>query len=318
MDPASPRRAEEEGGLSDAEKAAWKAFEIAKPRMCGQAAKQIIEVLSSLKRYPDYKNASAHPFYAKIKGKGHMDAPECFYYPYLLVLQAIWPSNASVQRIAKAFSKYWGSPYMWNGPHWYPKLNDREREMKLFMGGKQHVDEMEDEEKVTENMEGKYDKEDANIPERETTPDIDEIRGIKNTEELDTLESLFEKREEELMAQVQRTKETVRAIQECKRDRYRKKCSMSKRVSEELKKQFEEEVKIHEYWARKESEYTRKLEQSSATPPVVSSSSENEKEPSTKRQRRDETEEGSAENGKEPPARPKIVLRLGTKKGEEK
>ncbi|KAF9772575.1 hypothetical protein IL306_009704 [Fusarium sp. DS 682] len=268
--PTSLRRAEAKGELSSQEELAWNAFEKAKSRMCGQAAKQTIEVLNTLGQYADYKHASAHPFYVKIKGKGQIDDPECFYYPYLLVIQAIWPRSASVRAIAKAFSKFWGAPDMWRGPDWYPRLNDREREMELFMGEKQHVTEVQGEAEPTENVEDASNKENASIPERETTPEIDKIKEINNMEELDRLETLCENREEELMAQVQKMKEIIRTIQERKRDRYMKKSSMSKRISEELKKQLEEEIKISEYWARKESEYAKKLEQSSTTIPVAS------------------------------------------------
>ncbi|KAK2933823.1 hypothetical protein FoTM2_005067 [Fusarium oxysporum f. sp. vasinfectum] len=112
----------------------WKAFEKAKPRMCGQAAKKTIEAMEFHRQCPDYESPSKHIFYIRIKGKGRIDDPELYYYPYLLVLQAIWPYSEHVQTIAKAFARYWGVPDMWRGPEHYPMLNDKDREMELFMG----------------------------------------------------------------------------------------------------------------------------------------------------------------------------------------
>ncbi|KAG9502314.1 hypothetical protein J7337_005141 [Fusarium musae] len=114
----------------------WKAFEKAKPRMCGQAAKKTIEVMEDFRLLSDYESPRKHSFYAKVKGKGQEDDPEFYYYPYLLVLQALWPDSEHVQTLAKAFARYWGVPEMWRGPEYYPMLNDRDREMELFTGKK--------------------------------------------------------------------------------------------------------------------------------------------------------------------------------------
>ncbi|KAM5372820.1 hypothetical protein ACJA88_008957 [Fusarium oxysporum] len=140
----------------------WKAFEKAKPRMCGQAAKKTIEAMEFHRQCPNYESPCKHLFYIRIKGKGRIDDPELYYYPYLLVLQAIWPYSEHVQTIAKAFARYWGVPDMWRGPEHYPMLNDRDREMELFMGLKpRETEAREDESSAGNGEDNEEDEEDV-------------------------------------------------------------------------------------------------------------------------------------------------------------
>ncbi|KAF5235391.1 hypothetical protein FANTH_11730 [Fusarium anthophilum] len=118
------------------ERLLWGAFERAKPRMCAQAAKLTIDAMELHRRYQDRTSPYSHPFYAKIRGRGREDDPELFYYPYMLVLQALWPDSSHVRTMAEAFAKHWGVSNMWRGPEYYPMLNDTELEMELFMGKK--------------------------------------------------------------------------------------------------------------------------------------------------------------------------------------
>ncbi|KAF5544437.1 hypothetical protein FMEXI_6550 [Fusarium mexicanum] len=122
--------------MSAKERLLWGAFERAKPRMCAQAAKLTIDAMELHRRYQDRTSPYSHPFYAEIRGRGREDDPELFYYPYMLVLQALWPDNSHVRTMAEAFAKHWGVSNMSRGPEYYPVLGDRELEMELFMGKK--------------------------------------------------------------------------------------------------------------------------------------------------------------------------------------
>jgi hypothetical protein len=298
--------------MSNEDQLLWMAFERAKPRMCGPAAKQTIEAMEKHRRYRGYAHPSIHPFYVKIKGKGQINDPEYYYYPYLLVLQAVWPDSKHVQTIAKAFSKYWGVPDMWRGPDHYPMLNDRDREMKLFMGEKpseteerddessagngedneeeeeyvkQEDEEQQEEEQAQEEQQHDEQEEEQEEDEEDTIPDISKIDAITDIDTLDELEAALENREKELMDQVQETKELIRKVQERKRDHFKEKSSASKKASEKLQKRLDAERRVSEHWATKEREYTEKLERSSATPSVISPPREQETERAAKRRR---------------------------------
>ncbi|ENH74542.1 hypothetical protein FOC1_g10009961 [Fusarium oxysporum f. sp. cubense race 1] len=262
----------------------WKAFEKAKPRMCGQAAKKTIEAMEFHRQCPDYESPSKHLFYIRIKGKGQIDDPELYYYPYLLVLQAIWPYSEHVQTIAKAFARYWGVPDMWRGPEHYPMLNDRDREMELFMGLKpRETEAREDEREQNEDDEEQEEQQDEG--DEDTIPDISDIDAITDIDKLDKLESILEARENKLMYQIQETKERVRKVQENKRDLYRKKSSASKKAAERLQVRLDAERMVSDHWATKERECIKKLERSSATSSVISPPPEQESERPAKRQR---------------------------------
>ncbi|EMT70589.1 hypothetical protein FOC4_g10009054 [Fusarium odoratissimum] len=262
----------------------WKAFEKAKPRMCGQAAKKTIEAMEFHRQCPDYESPSKHLFYIRIKGKGRIDDPELYYYPYLLVLQAIWPYSEHVQTIAKAFARYWGVPDMWRGPKHYPILNDRDREMELFMGLKPRETEAREDEREQDEGDEKQ-KEQQDEGDEETIPDISDIDTITDIDKLDRLESILEVREKKFMYKIQETKERVRKVQESKRDLYRKKSSASKKAAERLQVRLDAERMVSDHWATKEREYIKKLERSSATSSVISPPPEQESERPAKRQR---------------------------------
>ncbi|KLO98598.1 uncharacterized protein FFB20_10714 [Fusarium fujikuroi] len=302
--------------LSEEGKLLWEAFEKVKPRMCGQAAKLTIEAMEEHREYRDRTGPSSHPFYARIKGKGQIDDPERYYYPYLLVIQTIWPESYHVQAIGKAFSRYWGVPDLWRGPENYPKIHDIDREMRLVMGREPkeakvredksssgNGEEREEEEKYVkqEDMgeedqlqeDGQEEEEeqadgDQNEDDEDTIPDVDAITDIY---ELDGLENKFEKREKELMAQVHKAKELIRKVQERKRNIFKKKARASKKVEERLLKKAEERRKTSEYWANMEREYTKKLEQPAATSSAISPPPEQENQRPAKRQRVIESEE---------------------------
>ncbi|KAF5573724.1 modin [Fusarium pseudoanthophilum] len=334
--------------MSNHDKSLWTAFEIAKPRMCGQAAQKTAEAIEKHRRYGGYAYPSIHPFYVKIKGKGQIGDPDCYYYPYLLVLQALWPGSEHVQTMAKAFARYWGVPNLWRGPEHYPRLNDRDREMKLFMGKKERETEAQEDESSSEDDEDKEDyvkQEDESSPEydggngeeeeyvkhedteeqeqqqedeqeeeqeqdqqrhgernqdddeqeeqqdegnEDTVPDIDATTDI---EELDKIENMLENREKEFMKKVHETKELIRKVQEAKRDHFKKESRASKKAEERLLKKVEARRKTSEYWGKMEREYTKKLEQSAATPSAISPPPEQEAERPAKRQRVVESEE---------------------------
>ncbi|KAI1033124.1 hypothetical protein LB504_006342 [Fusarium proliferatum] len=291
--------------LSEEGKLLWEAFEKVKPRMCGQAAKLTIEAMEEHREYRDRMGPSSHPFYARIKGKGQIDDPERYYYPYLLVIQTIWPESYHVQIIAKAFSRYWGVPDLWRGPENYPMTHDTDREMRLFMGrepkeakvredksssgnGEENEEESEEEEQYfkredteeedqlqedeqeeeQEQVNGEQNEDDEEQEEQQDEGEEDtipDVDAITDMDELDELENRFEKKEKELMAQVHKAKELVRKVQERKRDHFKKKSRASKKVEERLLKKVEARRKTSEYWANMEREYTKKLEQSAAT-----------------------------------------------------
>lgn len=164
----------------------WKAFEKAKPRMCGQAAKKTIEAMEFHRQCPDYESPSKHLFYIRIKGKGRIDDPELYYYPYLLVLQAIWPYSEHVQTIAKAFARYWGVPDMWRGPEHYPMLNDRDREMELFMGLKtRETEAREDKSSAGNGEDNEEDEEDEEDVKQENEEEQEQEQEDEQGEEQD-------------------------------------------------------------------------------------------------------------------------------------
>ncbi|KAH7203610.1 hypothetical protein DER44DRAFT_898875 [Fusarium oxysporum] len=311
--------------MSELDQLLWNAFEKAKPRMCGQAARKTIEAMELHRQCPDYESPSKHLFYIMIKGKGRIDDPELYYYPYLLVLRAIWPDSEHVQIIAKAFARHWGVPDMWRGPEHYPMLNDRDREMELFMGLKPRETEAREDESSAGNGEDNEEEEEDVKPENEEEqeqeqkdeqgeeqeqqlegeqneddeeqeeqqdegdedkiPDIPDIDAITDIDKLDKLESILEVREKKLMYQIQETKERARKVQESKRDLYRKKSSASKKAAERLQVRLDAERMVSDHWATKEREYIKKLERSSATSSVISPPPEQESERPAKRQR---------------------------------
>ncbi|KAF5561153.1 modin [Fusarium phyllophilum] len=312
--------------LSEEGKLLWEAFEKVKPRMCGHAAKLTIEAMEEHREYRDRTGPSSHPFYARIKGKGQIDDPERYYYPYLLVIQTIWPESHHVQTIAVAFSRYWGAD-LWRGPEYYPMLNDRDREMELFMGKKPRETEARQDESSTRNGEDngeegedikqedteeqeqlQEDEQDQQLEEEQNeddeeqeeqqregnedmtpyAPDIDANTSIKK---LDEVEDMLENREKELMEKVHETKELIRKVQEVKRDHFKEKSRASKKTEERLLKKVEARRKISDHWAAKEREYTEKLQRSSATSSAISPPPEQEAERPAKRRRVVEPEE---------------------------
>ncbi|KAF5027491.1 hypothetical protein F66182_416, partial [Fusarium sp. NRRL 66182] len=114
------------------------AFRMAEPRMHPEAAKETKLYLRRSKLNKVYKHPSRHPIYQKIRGHGSVHAPENLYYPNLLIIQAIWPRSIVVKRIAAAFGEYWDDPMIRYGPEHYPRLDDRERELRLFRGQEPH------------------------------------------------------------------------------------------------------------------------------------------------------------------------------------
>lgn len=244
----------------------WKAFHKAKDRMCGQAAKKTIEVLEKHRRWGGYLYPSMHPFYNKIKGKGRTDDPEFYFYPYLLVLQAIWPDNNHVKSIAKAFARYWGVPDMALGPEHYPILNDKEREMDLFMGTKQIEYAKGDGERSAEDDAGNGEKDNEEEQGRDTIPNIRDIDTITDMTQLKGLKDSLEEVKKSLVNQLQEANEQIRQVQERERDYYRKRSNDSKKAAQRLHAQTLKARRIYETWAFKEKELTQELEKSSATP----------------------------------------------------
>ncbi|CVL01993.1 uncharacterized protein FMAN_08116 [Fusarium mangiferae] len=306
--------------MSAKERLLWTAFERAKPRMCGQAAKLTIDAMELHRRYQDRTTPENHPFYAKIKGRGQESDPELLYYPYMLVLQAIWPDNSHVRTMAEAFAKHWGVSNMWRGPEFYPMLNDRELEMKLFMGkkvrwtkkrvtqewagndevnegaeeqekgdeGDQQQEEQEGEEKQDEEKDKEQEGEREQEADDEDTPqNISDIDTLTDIEKLDEMESTLENKRNELMKQVQNTEELMRNVQERKRDIDKEKSDRYTKNAEELQRKLEAERSVAEHWATKEREYTKKLEKSSATSSVISPPPEEESASPAKRRRID-------------------------------
>ncbi|KAF5634601.1 modin [Fusarium sp. NRRL 52700] len=169
------------------------AYEKVKPRMCGQAAVKTMEAIALNRRYHNHESPSRHIFYTKIKGKGRIDDPEFYYYPYLFVLQALWPYSEHVQTIAKAFARYWGVPDMWRGPEYYPMLYDREREMEIFMGKKPRGTEVREDENSTGD--GEENEEEENNVKQEDSEEEDCEEEKENVRKEDDGEAQLQKEE---------------------------------------------------------------------------------------------------------------------------
>ncbi|KAF4969227.1 hypothetical protein FSARC_3480 [Fusarium sarcochroum] len=109
-------------------------FEKAKSVMSLQAIQEIHKYLSTGRWINDAFHACRHPAYMHLRGqRPHDFEKQQFYYPYFLVVQAIYPRSDGVEKIAIGLSQHWGIPFDWTEP-WYPRLDDPAREHALIMG----------------------------------------------------------------------------------------------------------------------------------------------------------------------------------------
>ncbi|RKL47186.1 hypothetical protein BFJ72_g2177 [Fusarium proliferatum] len=270
--------------LSEMEKRVMEAFEKVKPRMCDQAIKETQEYLDQRDWVKDCKNPSNHPFYYRIKGGSCIDSPGSFYYPNFLVMQAIWPENSTLHRIAASFAKYWKCAEMVEGPEHYPMLKDTAREMKLFGGlldmswkewrQRDHWFAKACEQRIEEEEDAGTDK-----PEESNETNSDTQTDTNAT--LDELEAAAEKRVKRMVERLQKAKEDLRKVQKRKRDHYKAEAEFWIKSSEVFKKkaardirQADSEKAQAEWNAMMAKKYASKLGVSSTTAPAASSSSE--------------------------------------------
>ncbi|KAJ4247169.1 hypothetical protein NW762_013308 [Fusarium torreyae] len=109
-------------------------FERARSVMSPRAIQEIHQYLSGGKWISDSSCASSHPAYSHLRGwKPHDAAKKQFYYPYFLVVQAIYPQSDGVQKVAEELSQHWAISFDWTKP-WYPRLDNPVREHALIMG----------------------------------------------------------------------------------------------------------------------------------------------------------------------------------------
>ncbi|KAM0550808.1 hypothetical protein ACHAPJ_008671 [Fusarium lateritium] len=280
--------------LDNAVRRVMEAFEKAKPRMDAEAAKETQQYLDERTWYKDCAQPSEHPCYRRMKRGGRVGLPENFYYPNLLVLQALWPNNRTVGLMAAAFGNYWEDSMMRYGPEYYPELNDKRRELYLFRGEKSDIDvpwggydpDFDQEYKprnkssVQESSESESGSESEVEDEEEDGNDDgsedghealnDSNRIESDNEENDQEEIELEKNAHKLRAQLQNLEKKKRNVQERKRKNYEemsqayeKSSEDNNKKSEEYKRKSEDDKQNAEEYAKKAREHAKKLEQSS-------------------------------------------------------
>ncbi|KAF5564928.1 hypothetical protein FNAPI_1896 [Fusarium napiforme] len=226
--------------LAEMEKRVMEAFEKVKPRMCEQAVKETQEYLDQRDWVKDCKNPSSHPCYYRIKGGSSIDWPDSFYYPNFLVMQAIWPENSTVERIAISLSKHWKHVGIGLGPEHYPMLKDKVRELRLFRGEKQmkyeEWERLDDwffrayQQRIDEDM-GIVGKDKPN-----KTKDPNTTPQTSKDDNLDEMEAAAENRVKNIMEKLQKAKEDLRKVQKRKRDHYQAEAEFWTKSSEVFKK----------------------------------------------------------------------------------
>ncbi|KAF5985030.1 hypothetical protein FCOIX_2291 [Fusarium coicis] len=271
--------------LTEMEKRVMEAFEKVKPRMCEEAVKETQEYLDQRDWAKDCKNPSNHPFYYRIKGGSCIDSPGSFYYPNFLVMQAIWPDNHTVFRIAVSFAKYWKCAKMVDGPEHYPILKDTAQEMKLFGGvldmswrewrQLDHWFAEHCEQRIEEEEQAGKDK-----PEESKDTNKDNTQTETSTT-LDQLETEAESRVKRLSVKLQKATEHLRRVQKRKRDTYKAEAELRMKTAEALKSkaardaQKADREKVQAEWnSMMAKKYTRKLEVSPTTATTTPSSGE--------------------------------------------
>ncbi|KAF4969228.1 hypothetical protein FSARC_3481 [Fusarium sarcochroum] len=293
------------------------AFQIVKGRMDPEAVEETRQYLADLKWVKDCVNPSSHPCYKKIKRRGTAGSPENYYYPHLLVLQAIWPENRTVRLVATAFGKYWDNADMKNGPAFYPILNDKDRELSLFRGEVLDIgiqsgeydpdrdpdyrprnkgpapayfdDESEDDEEVDIDQEEEEDGDAGDGDEGEAT-DNDPMDSEGKINDKD--ENAFDRVAEDLRARLQSVEEKKRKMQEWKSDYWKTKSQNYEKSSEEHKKKSEDDKAKAERYAKIASEYAKRRDKTSAVSNSIPSASVDEESgdgPPAKRARNDES-----------------------------
>ncbi|KAF5693064.1 modin [Fusarium denticulatum] len=271
--------------LAEMEKRVMEAFEKVKPRMCEQAVKETQEYLDQRDWVKDCKNPSSHPCYYRIKGGSSIDWPECFYYPNFLVMQAIWPENSTVERIAISFAKHWKHVGIGFGPERYPMLKDKMSELSLFRGEK----EMTYEEwrkldgwlsQACQQSTGQ-DARTVGNDKPDKTKDTNTTPQANKDDNLDEMEVAAESRVKRMMEKLQKAKEDLRKVQKRKRDHYKAEAEFWTKSSEVFKKkaakdthQADSEKGKAEWNAMMAKMYAEKLGRSSTTATATPSSSE--------------------------------------------
>ncbi|KAF5614225.1 uncharacterized protein FSUBG_105 [Fusarium subglutinans] len=224
--------------LAEMERHVMEAFEKVKPRMCKQAVKETQAYLDQRDWVKDCKNPSNHPFYYRIKGGSCIDSPGSFYYPNFLVMQAIWPENSTVHRIAASFAKYWKCADMVEGPEHYPMLNDTAQEMRLF-GGLLDMSWKEWRQRdywFAKTCEQRIEEEeDYGTENPEESKDTNNDTQADNNATLDELENAAERRVKRMMDKLQKATDDLRRVQKRKRDTYKAEAEMRIKTSEALK-----------------------------------------------------------------------------------
>ncbi|RBR12416.1 hypothetical protein FVER53590_09267 [Fusarium verticillioides] len=262
--------------LAEMEKRVMEAFEKVKPRMCEQAVKETQEYLDQRDWVKDCKNPSNHPFYYRIKGGSCIDSPGSFYYPNFLVMQAIWPHNHTVFRIAVSFAKYWKCAKMVDGPEHYPMLKDTAQEMKLFGGV---LDMSWREWRQLDHWFAEHCEQRIEEEEQAGKDKPEESKDTNTT--LDDLETAAERSVKRLSEKLQKATEHLRRVQKRKRDTYRAEAELRMKTAEALKNkaardaQQADREKVQAEWnSMMAQKYTSKLEVSPTTATTTPSSGE--------------------------------------------
>ncbi|KAF4450634.1 hypothetical protein F53441_6295 [Fusarium austroafricanum] len=266
-----PKDKERDNSLAEIEKRVLEAFEKAKPRMCKEAVEETQQFLNSREWLKDCKNPSNHPCYSRIKGsQGSIDYPDNCYYPYFLVMQAIWPDNPTVARIAQSFAKYWMHLEIEDGPEHYPVLKNKKLELRLFRGKVDmswsewnkcdawyeivapRLSEDEEEEEANEGDAG-------NDGTRTTKGTGKNAQNIDNLS-LDQMESAAESRVKRIRTELNDAKKDLRKVQEKQRDKLKTVVEYWKMSAEGSKKKAADDTKrAKENMARAER-FTREME----------------------------------------------------------
>ncbi|KAF5701946.1 modin [Fusarium globosum] len=253
--------------LAEMERRVMEAFEKVKPRMCDEAVKETQAYLDQR----DWEAPASTP-------------QEASTIQNFLVMQAIWPENHTVFRIAVSFAKYWKCGEMVEGPEHYPMLKDTAREMKLF-GGELDMSWREWRQRdhwfaqICEQRIEEEEDADADKPEESKGTNNDIQTDTPPT--LDELETAAEMRVKRMAEKLQKAKEGLRRVQKRKRDTYKAEAELRMKTSEALKskaakdaKQAATEKAQAEWNAMMAKKYASKLGVSSTTAPAASSSGE--------------------------------------------
>ncbi|KAJ4247170.1 hypothetical protein NW762_013309 [Fusarium torreyae] len=209
------------------------AFEAIKGKMAPRALNEIWQYLRNGKWVKDCANASGHPAYKEIKGRGSLQDPERLYFPDFFVLRSIWPTKRSVIQISFAFGKYWGvGRGRWDYPDFYPELGDHERELRLFRF-----------EESKEQPQNHHPDDGSDSESRDSESEDTE------TKDKDLQQYADESDEEEEATCDERVKTLEAQLQEAKEER---------RTTLSRKRAYYEEKS--KYYAKKKREYRQKLE----------------------------------------------------------